>query len=111
MIDDLDNNPLGLKVRPDALTLDMIVEKAGFASQFGDWLRERKNRRMIPHRFEQCGYVPVRNDGREDGLYVVNGKRQAVYAKIELSVRERFEAVKTLLKDIETAAKKAAAKT
>jgi hypothetical protein len=26
-----------------------------------DWLKERKNRRIIPHRFETVGYVPVRN--------------------------------------------------
>ena len=43
------------------------------------WLRDRKNRRSIPHRLEKCGYVPVHNGAAKDGLWTVNGKRQAIY--------------------------------
>jgi hypothetical protein len=47
---------------------------------------------MIPHRLEQCGYVPVRNDGAKDGLWKINGKRQTIYGRTELPTPERIRA-------------------
>jgi Family of unknown function (DUF5906) len=79
--------------RPNAITIAMIATMAD--GEFGIWIRERKNRRVIPHRLEKCGYVPVRND-TADGLWVINGKRQAVYAKNSLSIRERLWAARDL---------------
>jgi len=64
--------------------------------QFCDWLSERKNRRVIPHRLESAGYVPVRNDAAKDGLWKLDGRRQAVYAVRSLSVRDRIHAVSKL---------------
>ena len=61
-----------------------------------DWLNDRKNRRTIPHRFESCGYVPVRNSAREDGLWVIAGKRQVVYGRKDVAPDERLKAVGTL---------------
>jgi hypothetical protein len=55
--------------QPGAVTLDMLISRA--PSGLEDWLRDRKNRRAIPHRLEQCGYVPVRNDAAESGLFVI----------------------------------------
>jgi hypothetical protein len=80
--------------RPPAVTLDAIARAA--APQFQEWLHERKNRRRIPHRLEECGYVPVRNDDATDGLWRISGKRQVVYAKCELSFREQSAAVTQL---------------
>ena len=58
---------------PDATTLIRIV---GYATgDFLGWISDRKNRRAIPHRLEKCGYVPVRNDDADNGLWVINGKR------------------------------------
>ena len=51
-----------------------------------EWLSDRKNRRGIPHRFERCGYVPVRNDIAKDGLWVIGGRRQAVYGRLDVSL-------------------------
>ena len=61
-----------------------------------DWLRERKNRRIIPHRLEDIGYEPVRNDTAKDGLWRVDGKRQAVYARRDLPPRDRLQAAHRL---------------
>jgi 5S rRNA maturation endonuclease (ribonuclease M5) len=83
--------------RPDALTLIDIMREIG-SSSFADWLTDRKNRRAIPHRFEQCGYVPVRNQGANSGLWVIRGTRQVIYAKAELSVRDRFAAASALIR-------------
>lgn len=82
---------------PSAVTLDEIANNAD--PEFSAWLRERRNRRAIPHRMEQCGFVPVRNPAALDMLYVINGRRQVVYASKDLSVRERHEAVFKLMAD------------
>lgn len=79
---------------PHAVTLVRI--QAAATGDFEGWLRERKNRRQIPHRFEQCGYVPVRNDARGDRLWVINSKRQVVYARADLALRERLLAAMEL---------------
>jgi hypothetical protein len=76
---------------PEAITLLRVATEA--TGDFQVWMRERKNRRIIPHRFEQCGYIPVRNDAAKDGLWKINGERQAVYARNNLSLRDRFAAV------------------
>ena len=78
--------------RPSTVTLREI--RANATGGFLEWLQDRKNRRVIPHRMEDAGYVPVRNDTADDGLWKIEGKRQVVYAKAELSLRDRFAAVR-----------------
>jgi hypothetical protein len=75
---------------PDAVTLTQVINVAN--SDFEEWLRDRKNRRQIPFRFEQCGYLPVRNPDRDTGLWVVKGVRQVIHAKAALSPRDRLAA-------------------
>jgi hypothetical protein len=75
---------------PDAVTLARVQDKA--IGDFKQWLQDRKTRRQIPYRFEQCGYVPVRNEAADDGLWTINGKRQVIYAKEALSLRDRLAA-------------------
>jgi hypothetical protein len=81
---------------PDATTLARLAQAA--TGDFEDWIRDRKNRRVIPYRLERCGYVPVRNDAAESGLWVISGVRQVVYAKAALSIRGRIEAARALAK-------------
>ena len=80
---------------PDATTLARLVFAAG-GKEIEGWLRDRKNRRLIPHRLEQCGYVPIRNDCNKIGLWVINGERQVVYAKNTLSIRDMLKAARKL---------------
>jgi hypothetical protein len=75
---------------PNAVTVSRIMTEA--TGGFQAWIMDRKNRRAIPHRMEQCGYTPVRNAAAADGLWRINGTRQAVYARTELSIRERLAA-------------------
>lgn len=79
---------------PDATTLTRIANTAD--GDFAQWIKDRKNRRGVPYRLEQCGYTPVRNDAAGDGLWVVNAKRQVIYAKDTLSNRDRFKAARAL---------------
>ena len=46
--------------------------------------------KIIPHRLENCGYVPVRSEAT-DGLWIVDQRRQA-----DLSIRDRFAAAQRL---------------
>jgi hypothetical protein len=64
---------------------------------FGKWLDDRKNSRQIPHRMSECGYIPVRNSAAKDGQWRICGKRQTVYAKAELSTRDKHAAVAKLI--------------
>jgi hypothetical protein len=93
--------------KPDAVTLDAILTKSALG--FSDWLKDRKSRRRIPHRLDECGYVPVRNPTATDGLWKITsnvrnaaglwkitGKRQAIYAKRELCLRDQIAAAEQL---------------
>ena len=80
---------------PDATTLDRVRVRSSSAS-FVAWVTDRKNRRAIPHRFEQCGYVPVRNDTAKDGLWKISGRRQVIYARSVLSISEKLRAARYL---------------
>jgi hypothetical protein len=78
--------------QPEALWLEELRKVA--QGDFCDWLGDRKNRRIIPHRLEKCGYVPVRNQDANDGLWKVSGSRRVVYAKKEMSISEQITAVR-----------------
>jgi hypothetical protein len=80
-----------------AVTIPQIIA----CSERGDgtfalWLKDRRNSRQIPHRFEAAGYLPVRNDYQADGRWKVRGKNVVIYARRVLSFRERFAAAKEL---------------
>jgi hypothetical protein len=64
---------------------------------FGDWLADRKNRRAIPHRLERCGYVAI-GSSTKDRLWVVDGKRQVIYARADLPLADQFRAAEALVK-------------
>jgi len=75
---------------PRSLTLADLIYYAH--DDFREWLRDRRNRRRVGHRLEAAGYEPVRNPDATSGLWVVEGRRQVVYAQSALSVRDRLAA-------------------
>jgi hypothetical protein len=79
---------------PPATTLAQIAAKA--SPSFADWLHDRKTARQIPHGLETAGYVPFRNPNAKDGLWKVGQRRNAIYVKQTLTIRERSEAAKEL---------------
>ena len=92
---------LELMTYPPAVTIDMIAVAAGTKGEnldFAEWLRDRKNNRILPHRLEKCGYVAIRNETESSGRWKIHGKRQTVYARFELSNDERYNAIKALQK-------------
>ena len=86
---------LDLIGNPDATTILRIADAAD--SELSQWIKDRKNRRIIPYRLEKVGYVQVRNEYASDGMWKVYGKRQVIYAKNALSIGDRIRAAKALV--------------
>lgn len=91
--------------RPDAVTIAQIANKARelgaqhvHDGDFFSFLTDRKNRRAIPHRMEECGYIPVRNEARKDGIWTVGESRQVIYANLQLTAQERYRAALELVR-------------
>ena len=71
---------------------DVSNRAANLHPPFADWLGDRKNRRAIPHRFEDCGYVAVSNPKDTEGRWKIHGRRYTIYGKASLTVRDRIAA-------------------
>jgi hypothetical protein len=80
---------------PVATTITKVIAHA--SAGFGEWLRDRRNARQIPHRMEAAGYVAVRNPAAISGLWVVAGRRQMIYARVDLTVHDRFVAAQAVV--------------
>jgi hypothetical protein len=79
---------------PDAVTIGQLASKA--KGELMEWLADRKNRRVIPHRLEKCGYSSMRCETTKDGRWKLGGVWQVVYAKNSLSSAERYKAAAAL---------------
>jgi hypothetical protein len=80
---------------PQALTINQLIEKAPGL----EWLRDLKTRRLVRKRLEDSGYVVVVNTDaqRSDGMWLINKKRQTIYARANLGLRQRQAAARKLL--------------
>jgi hypothetical protein len=78
---------------PPALTISQLVEKAPGL----EWLQDLKMRRAVRKRLEECHYLFVVNpDATSDGLWAIKKRRQAIYARANLDIRQREDAARTL---------------
>lgn len=87
---------LDLLGNPPAVTVGMLCVYAG--ESFKEWLTDRRNARALPHRLEDAGHVAIRNDAAKDGQWVISGRRQTVYARRDLAIRERLAAATALVR-------------
>lgn len=79
---------------PNVVTIGIV---AGAASQeFREFLLDRRNSRRIPHRFDDAGYVQVRNDTAKDGYFKVGARRCPIYAEKTLERRDQIVAAQQL---------------
>lgn len=86
---------------PDVITIEGMMRAAAPFGEpergsFAEWIKDRRNRRAIPHRLEDAGYVAVRNKHADDGLWKIGGRRQVAYAKKTMTIRDQIEAVERL---------------
>jgi hypothetical protein len=78
---------------PTVVTKEQVAAVA--SDEFANWLRDRRNARQIPYRFEEAGYVAVRNPAdKSDGRWKIRNKRHVIYAKKTLSKREQLAAAR-----------------
>jgi hypothetical protein len=83
---------------PDVVTKVEIAEKVEAA--FEIWLQDRRNARLIPHRFEEVGYVAIRNpDDKTEGRWKIGKKRYVLYAKKTLSKRDQLIKARQFVED------------
>lgn len=95
--EDLELNDVFDEMRwPDALTLNHVIGRANGHVGLVNFLTERKNRRVILIRLEKCGYSAVRNPDAKDGCWKIQDKRQVVYAKKILGIRDQLAAIRRL---------------
>jgi hypothetical protein len=88
----------GTRCGPAALTLTMLRSHADSGpNDLHTWLADRRNRRAIPHRLASCGYLPCLS-GTKDGFWIINGRREAVYGRHDLTTAQRFTAATALQK-------------
>ena len=83
--------------QPNVVTIAAMIHHAAQNAkhlEFADWLRDRKNRRNIPHRMEACGYVAVHNPAAKDGLWKIKGRRVVVYGKVGLRAEDQIRMLK-----------------
>jgi hypothetical protein len=89
-IDDMGN--------PDVITVKRLMDHRP-ESDLSQWLRDRRNRRSIPHRLERCEYVSVRNPNAADGVWKIGTVRHVVYAKAALTLAQQLAAVAEFISD------------
>jgi hypothetical protein len=82
--------------RPAAVTVEQILAQPNLPVALSNWLHDRKNRRVVPKHFRDCDYVIARNPGAKNGLWVIGGRRQAVYARKDLPEGQRIGAARRL---------------
>jgi hypothetical protein len=83
--------------RPAAVTVEQILTQPNLPAELFDWLREPKNRRTMSKHLRGCGYHVTRNPDSEQGLWRINGKRQKIYVRKDLSAEDRIKAVRRLV--------------
>jgi hypothetical protein len=88
---------LAIMGRPAVVTLSRILEQKGLPPQLEEWLHNRSNRRVVPKHLQAAGYVYVHNPGsKEQGLWKVDGRNQAIYGREDISPKDRIAAARRL---------------
>jgi hypothetical protein len=88
--------------RPDICSIATIA-----ATPIGaglEWLLDRKARRAMSHRMERRKYTRCRNPDADDGLWVINGRRQTLYARADLSPKQQLQAARVFMQPGQQAA-------
>jgi hypothetical protein len=81
---------------PDVVTKQTVIDAIPDTDEFRYWLRDRKNARLVPHRFEEVGYVAVRSPDERAGRWKIAGKSVVIYAKQTLCKRDQIIAARKL---------------
>lgn len=104
---------------PAAVTLTQLSQRANRETDLDElarWIDDRDNRKAIPHKLEQVGYVRVPNpNNKTQGIWNIKAwrlpmgstvaeavtQRQHVYAKASLSYADQVKEVRALIASLE----------
>jgi hypothetical protein len=84
---------------PDALTIKMVIDALPDTNEFRYWLKDRKNARQVPYRFEEVGFVAVRNPDEKEGRWKIGKNSYVVYARKTLSRRDQIIAARKCVEE------------
>ena len=71
--------------QPPATTLASMKAAPIPSPKLREWLNDRRNRRVISKRMKTAGYESVHNTDSGNGLWRINGVKQVIFAREELS--------------------------
>jgi hypothetical protein len=71
---------------PPALTIDELSAVAPSL----EWLCDPTKRKSTSYRITDCGYVMTENPSAKDGLWKINGRRQAIYVHADTPPDQRI---------------------
>ncbi|RLP22478.1 hypothetical protein D8676_24040 [Mesorhizobium sp. YM1C-6-2] len=80
---------------------DAVIISDLMQHRVGRELGDLASRRKVPHRMGAVGYVIVRNPAAKDGLWKLNGKRQAIYGREAATPAARLQAAQARAKEPE----------
>jgi Family of unknown function (DUF5906) len=87
---------------PDVVTIQMVVDALPDTNEFRYWLKDRKNSRQIPYRFEEVGYVAVRNPYEGEGRWKIGKNSHVIYARKNLSRRDAIIVARKCIEEIKS---------
>ena len=73
---------------PQALTINELM----VAAPALEWLRDVTKRAVTGHRITDCQYIAIDNPNAKDGLWKINGRRQAIYVHSDVPPDQRVNA-------------------
>ena len=90
--------------KPDAVTIGEIVSRNDCPKSLRDLFTDPGKRRVVGHRMESAGYGSVTCPDDTEGRWRVDGRRQMVYARNDMSRREQVHAVRNHVEALNAAA-------
>jgi hypothetical protein len=79
---------------PDAFNIPQFFNAIPLDNDLREWFQDAKNKKLITRRFEDAGYVHVRNPDEKQGRWRIGRARATIYAKASLTPAERVRAAR-----------------
>lgn len=80
--------------------LTRVEEMTSGESDFAYWLKDRRNKRQLPYRMEEAGYVKVLNPKATTGKWKSRGAAITIYVKTALSEEGKVAAAEAKLEQL-----------
>jgi hypothetical protein len=79
---------------PNAITLERLALYT--PPELSIWMKDPKNRRIVPKLLDKAGYLRVAQPGVDDSRWKISNRRQTVYGHKDLTPKKRIAAAQSL---------------